>query len=76
MDVINIHFRSKKLAEKLKQSNKHAMLHFVFNKKIVGILVNHSIDKTGTFVLQLPNYEPFVDLVKVYTARELVSFIF
>lgn len=56
MNVINIHFKSKNLAEKLKYENKNAMLHFVYGNKIVGILVNHSIDKTGTFVFQIPNY--------------------
>lgn len=39
------------------------MLHFIYGKKLLGILVNHSIDSTGTFVLQIPNYEPFVDLM-------------
>lgn len=39
------------------------MLHFIYTKKIIAILVNHSIDKTGTFVLQIPNFEPFVDLL-------------
>lgn len=49
------------------------MLHFVYGKKTIGILVNHSIDKTGTFVIQIPNYEPFVDLLEVYSARDLIS---
>jgi hypothetical protein len=44
------------------------MLHFVYNKTLPSILVNHSY-QTGTFVLQVPNYEPFVDLAKVYTPR-------
>lgn len=52
------------------------MLHFIYGSKIVGILVNHSIEKTGTFVLQIPNYEPFVDLLHIYSARDLLSMIF
>jgi hypothetical protein len=39
-----------------------------------SILVNHSY-RDGTFVLQVPNYEPFLDLTQVYTPRELVSTI-
>ncbi len=76
MNIINIHFSSKKLAEKLKQENNLAMLHFIYGSKIVGILVNHSIEKTGTFVLQIPNYEPFVDLLHIYSARNLLTMIF
>jgi hypothetical protein len=52
------------------------MLHFIYGKKLLGILVNHSIDRTGTFVLQIPNYEPFVDLMEVYSARDLISMMF
>lgn len=32
------------------------MLHFVYNKKIVGILVNHSVTKEGEFMLQVINF--------------------
>lgn len=52
------------------------MLHFLYGKKTISILVNHSIEKTGTFVLQIPNYDPFVDLLEVYSARELIHMIF
>ncbi len=52
------------------------MLHFIYSKKIIGILVNHSIDNTGTFVLQIPNYQPIVDLLEVYSSRELVQMMF
>lgn len=76
MDVINIHFRSRNLGMRLKESNKNAMLHFIYGNRIVGILVNHSIDNSGTFVFQIPNYEPFVNLMEIYSARELISFIF
>jgi hypothetical protein len=63
LNIINIHFTSKNLANRLKKENRCAMLHFVYNKKMVGILVNHEIERAGTFVLQIPNYEPFYDLM-------------
>lgn len=68
MNIVNIHFESRKLAEKILERNLPAMLHFVYNKTLPSILVNHSY-QTGTFVLQVPNYEPFVDLTKVYSPR-------
>jgi hypothetical protein len=48
------------------------MLHFVFNNKIPSVLVNHSLDK-GDFVLQIPNYEPFHDLLGVYSPLQLLE---
>ena len=68
MNIINIHFESKKFASKILEKNVPAMLHFVYNKTLPSILVNHSYE-SGTFVLQVPNYEPFIDLAKVYTPR-------
>ncbi len=64
------------LASKIKENNRSAMLHFVYGKKIIGILVNHEADRNGTFVLQIPNYEPFVDLLEIYSARDLINMIF
>jgi hypothetical protein len=36
------------------------------------VLVNHSLS-TGEFVLQIPNYEPFIDLLEVYTPLQLIQ---
>lgn len=52
------------------------MLHFVYNKNIIGILVNHQLEKSGTFVLQIPNYQPLFDLMKVYSAQQLINMMF
>jgi 2-polyprenyl-6-methoxyphenol hydroxylase-like FAD-dependent oxidoreductase len=43
MNFINIYFSSRKLAEKINLSKNNAMVHFIFNKKIIGILVNHCV---------------------------------
>lgn len=43
------------MAELLKNDNKTAMLHFVYNNQMPSILVNHSYEN-GIFVLQIPNY--------------------
>lgn len=48
------------------------MLHFVYNQRVPCVLVNHSL-KDGEFVLQVPNYEPFVDLLSVYTPKQLIE---
>lgn len=60
------------MAESIKKKECEAMLHFVYNERIPCVLVNHSL-KTGEFVLQIPNYEPFVDLLGVYTPRQLIE---
>lgn len=70
--LINIHFRSVKMGQLIKQKNCQAMLHFVFNNKIPSVLVNHSLEK-GDFVLQIPNYEPFHDLLGVYSPLQLLE---
>ena len=48
------------------------MLHFVYGTKIIGILVNHSIEE-GIFVLQIPNFEPVLDLITLYSGREMIQ---
>ena len=55
MKIINIHFKSKNLADQLVKNNHNAMLHFIYTEKIIAILVNHSIEE-GIFVLQVPNF--------------------
>ena len=41
--------------------DKTAMLHFIFNSKVVCVLVNHDIEQ-GEFVLQVPYYPPVESL--------------
>jgi len=60
-DFINIHFKSKQLADAIKSKNIHAMLYFVYNTKIATILVNHSIEHSE-FVLQTPYFPPIQDI--------------
>lgn len=69
MHFINIYFTSDKLANKFKDTQTYAMFHFIYNKKMVGILNSLSISKSGEFVLQVLNYEPFVDLLQVYEPK-------
>jgi hypothetical protein len=52
---MNAHFISKKLGQKLKEINKQSMLHFIFNPKIICVLITYDIDQ-GEFVLQIPNF--------------------
>lgn len=42
--LINIHFKSSKLAKAIKAKQAEAMLHFVYNDKIPCVLVNHSLE--------------------------------
>lgn len=60
--LVNIHFKSLKLAQMIKTKKYEAMLHFIYNERVPCVLVNHSLNQ-GEFVLQIPNYEPFVDLL-------------
>jgi 2-polyprenyl-6-methoxyphenol hydroxylase-like FAD-dependent oxidoreductase len=53
LEFLNIHFQSSKLSELIRDYKQEAMLHFVYNSKTVGCLVNHSYSE-GEFVLQLP----------------------
>ena len=48
-NFLNIHFESKKLAEKLLENRKNAMLHFVMNSEVLGCLINYSYND-GVFV--------------------------
>jgi hypothetical protein len=32
------------------------MIHYIFNKKIIGLLIHHSVVNDGLFVLQIVNY--------------------
>lgn len=67
MNFINIHFKSEQLGQFLKQKNA-AMLHFVYNSKIVCVLVNHSVEE-GIFVIQTPYYPPIEQVSDFTTAR-------
>lgn len=60
----NIHFKSKQLADVIKQKNCHAMLYFIYNANIATILVNHSL-KHSEFVLQTPYFPPIQNLADI-----------
>jgi 2-polyprenyl-6-methoxyphenol hydroxylase-like FAD-dependent oxidoreductase len=62
---VNTHFKSKLLADKLKQIGKQSMLHFIFNPKYVCVLISYDLDE-GEFVLQIP-YFPEVEKEENYT---------
>lgn len=48
------------------------MLHFIYGTKMLGILVNHSIEE-GTFVLQIPNFLPILDLSLLYSGIDMIK---
>ena len=43
------------------ESGKAAMLHFIYNSKVVCVLISHDIEQ-GEFVLQVPYYPPIETL--------------
>eukprot|EP00924_Labyrinthula_sp_SR-Ha-C_P012923 snap_masked-scaffold_12-processed-gene-3.24-mRNA-1 protein AED:1.00 eAED:1.00 QI:0/-1/0/0/-1/1/1/0/561 len=52
----SIHFKSKELGEKILRESRESMLNFVFNKKIISVLVSHDLEK-GDFVIQVPVFD-------------------
>lgn len=46
-------------------TDTQAMLHFIYNTKVVSVLVSHSVAE-GIFVLQVPYYPP-VETINDYT---------
>ena len=64
--IMNIHFESPALARALKSEGREAMLYFVYNPKVVGVIVAHSIDD-GDFVAQIPFFPP-LEKAEAYTA--------
>lgn len=61
LNFLNLFFTSHQLAELMDKHKEHAMLHFIYNPEIVGVLVNHSM-KDGEFVLQVPMSPPFMEV--------------
>ncbi|TDH68178.1 hypothetical protein CCR75_004480 [Bremia lactucae] len=53
--IANVHFTSKALLEAARENP--AMLYFMFNKKVVGVLIAHDLNK-GEWVLQIPYFPP------------------
>ncbi|KAE9303511.1 hypothetical protein PF008_g22215 [Phytophthora fragariae] len=53
--IANVHFTSKALSEAARENP--AMLYFVFNKEIVGILIAHDLNR-GEWVFQIPFFPP------------------
>lgn len=71
--IMNIHFTSRDLSKSLQ--GKEAMLYFVYNPKVVGVIVAHSISE-GDFVAQIPFFPPMESASKYtkdYCARLLQS---
>lgn len=59
-NLINVHFKTSERLSKLlmQEEDKVAMLHFVFNTKLVGVFVCHDLEN-GEWVLQIPFFPPF-----------------
>ena len=64
----NIHFVSRSLAKRIEEKGNEAMLYFVFNKDIVGVVVAHDLCK-GEFALQLPYHAPIQNFKEMFTKK-------
>uniref|UniRef100_A0AAV1T588 FAD-binding domain-containing protein n=1 Tax=Peronospora matthiolae TaxID=2874970 RepID=A0AAV1T588_9STRA len=53
--IANVHFTSKVLSKAARENP--AMLYFVFNKDVVGILIAHDLNR-GEWVFQIPFFPP------------------
>ncbi|CAH0492627.1 unnamed protein product [Peronospora farinosa] len=53
--IANVHFTSKALSDAA--SENPAMLYFVFNKNVVGVLIAHDLNQ-GEWVFQIPFFPP------------------
>ncbi|KAL3659548.1 hypothetical protein V7S43_015535 [Phytophthora oleae] len=53
--IANVHFTSRALSEAARENP--AMLYFVFNKDVVGILIAHDLNR-GEWVFQIPFFPP------------------
>jgi hypothetical protein len=70
----NIHFVSRSLAKRIKEKSNEAMLYFVFNKNIVGVVVAHDL-REGEFALQLPYHAPVQDFKEMFTKKKCEVFV-
>jgi 2-polyprenyl-6-methoxyphenol hydroxylase-like FAD-dependent oxidoreductase len=70
----NIHFVSRALAKRIKEKGNEAMLYFVFNKDIVGVVVAHDL-REGEFALQLPYHAPVQDFKEMFTKSNCEMFV-
>ena len=70
----NIHFVSHSLAKRIKEKSNEAMLYFVFNKNIVGVVVAHDL-REGEFALQLPYHAPVQDFKEMFTKKKCEMFV-
>ena len=70
----NIHFVSRSLAKRIKEKSNEAMLYFVFNKNIVGVVVAHDL-REGEFALQLPYHAPVQDFKEMFTKKKCEMFV-
>ncbi|KAH9315639.1 hypothetical protein KI387_024266 [Taxus chinensis] len=71
--LISVHFLSKELGHFLSEK-RPGMLYFVFNPKIIGVVVAHDLNE-GEFVVQIPFYPPqqrFEDF-STEVCREFIS---
>ncbi|KAG0583412.1 hypothetical protein KC19_3G134100 [Ceratodon purpureus] len=55
--LISVHFFSKDLGQLLLDSPEPGMLYFVFNPKVIAVVVAHNLE-AGEFVAQIPFYPP------------------
>lgn len=68
---LNVHFCSKELARKITDSQQHAFLHFVYNPRVIGVLINYSY-RDGLFAMHFPMTSSEVELMKAARSQEEV----
>jgi len=54
---VSVHFTCEDLFPRLRELRRPGMLHFVFNRHVIGVLVAHDLEK-GRWVAQFPFYPP------------------
>lgn len=71
--LVNIHFKSQQLAKYLRE-NTPAMLYFIYNSRVVCVLVAHDIcaSAEGEFVCQIPIFPPHETLENDYSEEKRI----
>ena len=75
--LVNVHFTSQKLANKLREHNRAAMLYFVFNPEVIAVVVAHDISEKsgGEFVAQLPYFPPMQTLLEDFSFEQCLRLV-
>ncbi|TYZ62433.1 hypothetical protein PybrP1_008675 [[Pythium] brassicae (nom. inval.)] len=70
--IVNVHFTSKALSEAARENP--AMLYFVFNKDVIGVLIAHDLSR-GEWVFQIPFFPPQESVERDFSTRQCLDLI-